>query len=511
MKTNSVRRHIGFGSTPSFKNLYTAVRQMTDTPGRLKYADYNPSLGIPPTEEQKEKLQEYSPKIPTLTFAGSEKLHGENMAVCCSGDEVWVQGRNHIRTILGDQNGMAQFVELTKAHWDIILTQVENLYDINIHTHTIVLDMEWAGGNIQKGNAACSGTDKGAYLFDYCRIVTNETGETQFKSLQGINIPEGTNIYLMSNFGSYTLHLDFNKPSECEEQLEKLAVLIEEKSPIAQHFNKPDNVGEGVYLWAEYNGEMLRVKAKGEKHGGKPKTPKDRVERSSEKIEQLTSLANKVTPVWRLTQAITETGASEIKHIGMVIKWVMQDIAKEEVPVLIEAGITLKDLNSYVAKIVKEYYFDSLKEALERFKTADIPFSWCLGSDKQTIAALRFSGAVEFGSRALGVHSEHSDYDFAILKSNYLKLFPNCDLAEIRRDNYFKIKPGYGHNYLKKRNNIDILVLEHQEHLDTVRKAVEELKTLPTYFLEDKPLRISLYEKSLEVHGFINKNSILPF
>ena len=155
------------------------------------------------------------------------------------------------------------------------------------------------------------------------------------------------------------------------------------------------------------------------------------------------------------------------------------------------------------------------------FDPVNIPFGWDLKTNKhlqdsqdRVIAALKFSGAVEFGSRALGVHRERSDYDFAILESTYLKLFPNCDIVRIPISEYFKISPGYGQNYLKKHSlvdNIDIIVLEHQEHLDIVRKAVEELKTLPTYFLEDRSLRISLYEKSLEARGFIHKNATLSF
>lgn len=357
----SVRRHLGFGSTPNFKNLYTTVNSMTDRNERLAYANYDPSLGVSPTEAQLELLRSFKPNMPTLTFTGSEKLHGENMAVCFSQGELWVQGRNNINTLLGDQNGMAQFVESTRNTWLDIIIQLSDIHSINSNTQTLVLDMEWAGGNIQKGNAACSGTDKGAYIFDYCRIVDNTTDIAQYKSTEGINIVEGTNIYIMRNFSSYTLQMDFNNASECEQQLKELAESIEAKSPIAQYFNKPDNVGEGAYLWCEYKGEMLRVKTKGELHGGKPKVPKNKTNISDEEVLRLTTLAETVTPTWRLTQAIKESKATEMKHIGLVIKWVMQDIAKEELPALLEAKLELKQLNPYIAKIVKDYYVDSLK------------------------------------------------------------------------------------------------------------------------------------------------------
>ena len=359
----SVRRHIGFGSTPRFSQLYKEVQRLTDNTSRLAYAKYDPSLGEPPTEAQKLLLAEYNCKLPTLTFKGSEKLHGENMAVCYSQGELWVQGRNHIRSILGDQNGMAHYVEEYRIKWLRIISKLKSTYKINTNTHTIVIDAEWAGGNIQKGNAACSGTDKAAYIFDYFRVVCNDTDESQYKPTEGLIIPKGSPIYLLSSFGSNTAVLNFNNPSKCEEQLKTMAEYIEDASPIAKYFDKPTNVGEGAYLWCEYNGHMLRLKAKGEKHGGKPKQPrKPKVALTTEEALKYDAIASKVTPVWRITQAITETHATEMKHLGEVIKWVIADIAKEEALTLIEAGIELKNLSRYISAEVKQYYFDYLKD-----------------------------------------------------------------------------------------------------------------------------------------------------
>jgi len=208
----NVKRHLGFGDTPSFKNLYVEVLKNTDKTGRLKYANYDPSLGEPPTEEQTVLLQSYKPIMPTLTFIGSEKLHGENMAVCYSNGELWVQGRNHIRTLLGDQNGMAAFVDSTKSVWMDIINSLSTLDLINTDTHTIVLDCEWAGANIQKGNAACSGTPKGAYLFDYYRVVSNTDDKDQeLYATSGIG-SDAHGIYNMASFGNYRITLDFNNP-----------------------------------------------------------------------------------------------------------------------------------------------------------------------------------------------------------------------------------------------------------------------------------------------------------
>ena len=295
-------------------------------------------------------------------FANNILVHNSNMAVCYSQGELWVQSRNHVRTLLGDQNGMAQFVEATREYWIQIITAHTLGYALDLTTHTIVLDCEWAGGNIQKGNAACSGTDKAAYLFDYFRVVDNLDDSFMYLPNGKTNNSEH-GIYSMAKFSTYNITLDFNKPKECELLLNELALTIEANSPIAAYFDKPDNVGEGAYLWTTYNGEVLRLKAKGLKHGGKPKVKKTNGHSLSDDAKvEMEILADKLTPGWRLTQAITETEATEQKHIGKVLKWVMQDIIKEEQPTLEAAEVEFKQVQGFVASIVKDFYFDGLRE-----------------------------------------------------------------------------------------------------------------------------------------------------
>jgi len=357
----SARRHLHYGSIPNWPNFYKQVARMSDNQARYDYASYDPTLGEKPTEAQAKLLQEFKPDMPTIELFGSEKLHGENMAVCYSSGEIWVQGRNSIRTVLGDQNGMAQFVEQHKSTFQTIFDEVAETCYLDTNEVTIVLDGEWAGGNIQRGNAACSGTDKAFYLFDLCRIISNETGEVQsYVSTFGIEHKDHF-IYNLAEFGRYNITLDLNDKEGSYTKLEELMLSIEEKSPIAAFFDKPNNVGEGVVFHCVVNDEVLRLKVKGEKHGGKPKTPKDpKRSLTSEQAELLDNMASRVTPVWRLTQAITETNATEMKHMGEVIKWVLKDIVKEDLDLLTEASISLKDARAFIVPIIRDYYTNYL-------------------------------------------------------------------------------------------------------------------------------------------------------
>lgn len=353
-----IKRHIKFPDTPRFSKFYNEILFATDNEGRLKYANYDPQLGIEPTEEQSEKLKNYKPELPILKFIGSEKLHGENMAICYNQGELWVQGRNSIKTVISDQNGMAKFVEEIKLEIIEFMLNFSLENEIDLEANTLVFDCEWAGGNIQKGNAACSNTDKAVYLFDYARVVCNTTNNEIYVSTENWARPE-LNIYNLKAFKKYELTLNLNNPDECEKSIQDLAEYVEENSPIAKYFGQKDNVGEGIYLYTTYNNQLFRLKAKGEKHGGKPKALKKQNEKLDNKEkDRLIALAHKITPVWRITQGIKEVNATKMEQLGTLIGWVIKDIKKEEDLKVIEE---LKYLSSYVSNIVKDYYFDFLK------------------------------------------------------------------------------------------------------------------------------------------------------
>jgi hypothetical protein len=299
-------------------------------------------------------------KLPVLHFTGSEKIHGENMAVCYTKSvDIWVQGRNHIRTLLHDQNGMASFVKTNESIWKTIIINLAEKYSVDLNTHTLILDCEWAGGTIQKGNSACSGTPKAAYLFDFARVVSNEDDSTHYISTKGVDAPMHY-IFNVSKFSTYSITLDFNEPHLCEEQLKVLVDKVEKSSPIAASFGKENNVGEGLVLSTFVYGELIHLKAKGNLHGGKPKTKTGKV-LSPETQQAIIDVTDKVTPTWRIAQGIEETKATTKQDIGKLLKWINQDILKEDLHIITDSNLEFKDISRSVAKVTKEYYFDHIK------------------------------------------------------------------------------------------------------------------------------------------------------
>jgi hypothetical protein len=136
----------------------------------------------------------------------------------------------------------------------------------------------------------------------------------------------------------------------------------------------------------------------------------------------------------------------------------------------------------------------------------------------ELLTKLRFSGAVEFGSRALGVENPRSsDYDFAITAETYLSLRTTPGFNENRSVNmglYFPIVPPTGLNYLVKawigNSQLDLLVLEHSSSLDTIRKAVKSISTHPKTKLIYKPYRIKVYQEALADNGWVLSTTRKP-
>ena len=128
--------------------------------------------------------------------------------------------------------------------------------------------------------------------------------------------------------------------------------------------------------------------------------------------------------------------------------------------------------------------------------------------DTINIAKLRFAGAVEIGSKALGVNTEHSDNDFVMLRKHFHELTNGLyEKDELSINNYFTAYPKTGNNTMIHKmwtgdGLTDILLLEHESDLDIVRNAMESIKHFPKLVLSNKSQRIALFEEALLVRGF---------
>ena len=81
------------------------------------------------------------------------------------------------------------------------------------------------------------------------------------------------------------------------------------------------------------------------------------------KVIIINEVVDKVTPAFRLEQGIQETfdtlNGGEITRSGMgdYIRWVMKDIVKEDLDIITDAGLNMKDVGSGISKVARDYFF----------------------------------------------------------------------------------------------------------------------------------------------------------
>jgi hypothetical protein len=339
---------IKFPSIDDFKRISKYVQQ------RAQYVD---------KDENGEVIVNRTAIAPTLTFHGTVKLHGTNAAVCFNQvDGLWCQSRERIISVGSDNAGFAAYVEANKFEFLRIINQFSVDNQLDLSTTTLCVYGEWCGGSIQKG-VALNQLPKMFVVFGIKLVTTDESEESE-----GIWInynsfhDESINCYNIEQFPTFDIDIDFNNPLLYQNKLIELTTKVEEECPVGKYFGV-SGIGEGiVFSHTLPDGSVYRFKSKGEKHANSKVRTLTEVDDEKEQLKL--DIAAKITPVWRIDQAIQETfdtlngGTLDVTKIGAVIKWVNTDILKEELITIQESGLTFKELSSDVSRLTKERFFE---------------------------------------------------------------------------------------------------------------------------------------------------------
>lgn len=353
-------KHISFPSIEKFANIVANINRT-----------YN-FVGL---DDNNEPIYDLSKPKPTLTFKGTVKLHGTNAGVCYNKkDGLWVQSRENIITPESDNAGFAFFVESNKeAFLDFfkkIARENDLGYAIDVENVTISIYGEWCGGNIQKG-VGITNLPKSFFIFGV--KVTPSTIENSEKQPVAYWVDSSdlrnhdVKIYNIEDYQTYSVDIDFNTPQLIQNKLIELTLAVEEECPVAKAFGF-SGIGEGiVFSYKNDKGEVFRFKSKGTKHSNSKVNTLRLVD--DEKINNCIKVANSVCPSWRLEQIFNQTfdtlngGQADIKRISEFLKAVMVDVIKEEMDIIVDAGLEPKDIGKYVSEISKTYFFEQNKLA----------------------------------------------------------------------------------------------------------------------------------------------------
>ena len=310
-----------------------------------------------------EPIHDFTTELPTLRFEGTVKLHGTNAAVVLFPNGGYhCQGRNRVVSLTDDNAGFAAYVHTSKVYEELRNSFTENGFT----DCTISIYGEWCGGNIQKG-VALNGLQKMFVIFAI-RIDDHHDDSMEWITPKGMFNEEKLkekNCYLIDSFKTYSIDINFNHPELVQNEIISLTEQVENECPVGKAFGV-SGIGEGI-VWkcVDIPFPDYWFKVKGEKHSvSKVKTL---ASVDTEKVNSIIEFSEKVVTENRLNQGIEylkEMGKPiDMKSTGDFIRWVFNDVMKEEIDTIVESGLDVADIGKYIAEPSKRFWFKFLKES----------------------------------------------------------------------------------------------------------------------------------------------------
>ena len=334
---------IKFPSIDQFRNCIKAVSMQSRYVG--KDADDNP-------------IYDASKKLPTLKFRGTVKLHGSNAGIVLTGDELSYQSRERVLSLEFDNAGFMLYMKQREAAVRAMMNCIR--IHANAPDATVAVFGEWCGQGIQSG-VAISQVPKCFVMF---AIKVNDDWQdmSEFEELQ-LN---DHRIFNIMSFDTYEVDIDFGYPELVNPKLVAITEAVEAECPVGKYFDI-SGIGEGV-VWECIEVGYLghRFKVKGEKHSvSKVKTlaPVD-----VEAITKIKDFVESVVTEARLMQGLDNLQREQLKpfemtSMGDFIRWVFNDVMKEEEDTIIASGLDAKKLGGPIANVARPWYIKKYNES----------------------------------------------------------------------------------------------------------------------------------------------------
>lgn len=341
-----MKKHISYPSIEQFRNVIANVNRRYDFVG---------------LDENGDAIYDGTRTKPTLTFKGTVKLHGTNAGVSFNESGYWIQSRENIITPEKDNAGFAFFVESNKEVFKKFVDQINSANFFDLHNNTVTIYGEWAGGNIQKGVGICN-LPKSFFIFGI-KVTPHTTSEEEQKAKPAFWIPSHylkspeNNIYNIEDFQTWEIDIDFNKPETVQNKLSELTLAVEAECPVAKAFGF-SGIGEGIVWSCNVDGVVHRFKVKGEKHSSSKVKTLAAVD--VEKVASIREFVDYAVTESRFNQGIEKVFPNnepvDIKKLGALMKWITDDVTKEEMDTMKANNLEPKDVNKYISTKVREMF-----------------------------------------------------------------------------------------------------------------------------------------------------------
>jgi hypothetical protein len=336
--------HISYPDIGQFRNAIRNVSQKTRYVG--KGADGEP-------------IFDTSRPLPNIRYSGTVKLHGTNFAAGLNLDLdgfLWFQSRGHIITPESDNNGAARHFSIpeNKAALVLLLKGAGEGEDV-----TVVYG-EWCGQGIQKG-VAITALPKRLVVFDI--LVGNALQGLRWLSPDVVAKfkDHSAQIYNIYEYRTFFADIDFNHPETAQNTLAEITSQVERECPVGAAHGV-SGVGEGV-VWKPVDpawcDSKLWFKVKGAKHSvTKVKTL---VPIDIEKVNTINEFVASTVTEARCQQSLCrlrEAGKPmERASMGEFIRWIYNDIVKEESDTANGNNLDLDKLGGPISKAAREWFF----------------------------------------------------------------------------------------------------------------------------------------------------------
>lgn len=318
---------------------------------------------------------------PTVTFKGTVKLHGSNGGICYKDGQIWAQSRNMVLSGNCDNAGFYKFMfgDDTCARPDV--SQYLKNVSERVGNQPICVFGEWCGKGIQRGVAIAEVSRRfvvfGAVLIPQDSVDKDtETAGTNLlqwsdswinlETIADIPLPEG--FHDINTFQTYEMLLDLNDIQSSIADLNRITSEVELECPVSASFGVK-GVGEGVVWTADIptpGGVRSRryiFKVKGEKH--RDTNAADGVSIKPMTLPNIAEFVSYAVTENRLKQGFSTLftlvdKTPSMSDIGLMIKWVLTDVAKEETDTLTSNALTMKDVTKPVTDKVRTWFMKEL-------------------------------------------------------------------------------------------------------------------------------------------------------
>ena len=289
--------------------------------------------------------------LPKVKYEATTKIHGSNLS-------LRLEGRNNEISTTDDCYGFAKFIGTLPSS---IIDSFRTLFGDNV-----VIFGEWFGKGVQD-TVAVSQLDKKWAIFRVQKIAENDE-KSIWISLDNIDFTPFNeyNIYGVRQFGAKYIEIDFEHPADDINKINQWVLEVEAECPVGKYFGV-SGIGEGLVLASsdpEYQNSKFVFKAKGSQHS-KSKV-KTLAAVDTVKLKSIDDFVERYVSNERCQQAYDFIKNQNVEvnetKTGDFLRWLVNDINKEEADTITANGLTPKEINGAISKQGRKWFFNKLNK-----------------------------------------------------------------------------------------------------------------------------------------------------